>query len=72
MLILETGKDGIFRMSNSHTKDERDKIAVHKGMDLTGPVSVTGSEVELGYNEKIVCNTVADANRIFMKIAKEL
>jgi len=72
MKVLEFGKDGIVKMFNSHTGAPREKVAVYKGVDITGPLNVTGDTVELGYNETIVCSTPEYADKLFLSIAKEL
>lgn len=64
-MILRTGQYGIYKMINSNTGSNRDVIAVYQGMDINGILSVNGIELSLGYNERIMFDTSANAIRVF-------
>ena len=72
MIILEKGKYGIVSMNNIHNSNRRDKVLVHKNIDITGPVHTRENFLFLGYNEQIVCEDKKSTDILFELIANEL
>ena len=60
-MILIAGQQGIVSIKNAHTGTNRDMMIVNNGVSLTGPVSLAGNVIELGYNEIITMQDNTDA-----------
>lgn len=69
---LTTGKDGVVKMKNSHTSNVWDSMFIHRNLNLTGPITTVGNVINLGYNERIECDSADTANSLAMKIMDDL
>lgn len=63
-MILEIGKLGIIEMMNNNSEIHREKIIIHRNMD-NNFCYINGTTITLGYNEKICCDNIDNANRLF-------